>query len=454
MCQRGEYTKLWCTLGVALTLQPGAAEDIIPRLLALPAVPGKAQLASLTSSGQPQAEQEQQQQDSIIDVESQPNGLPSASAQVPPTVHNRLQNLRAILTAMKPRMQQLGTATGQQTQADAKGQQPSQDSSLDEALQAADTVLNGNPPISPGQEQPSQLGTIQDTKSELQLNRLQALRAAIAARWPPNQQQQSGSEQGQSAVIGSHLPDESEQTGQAVQKQVAASHDSLQASASAPGHSKFLGSLRERLQRRSAKLPAEQEAEPGLPATLNQAVSHQSSSDLQQQPDQLSESSPDRAKQVAEEQSASGRPLLQRIRSFTGRPPLPGTQPDPAPCPPPAHASSDVSLDSAQQQQEQQDPEAKQPSRLWGLNSRVQGAWQGASSRVSAMRALLPAYPAYVHIGSHQILLPASPAMTEALKTAQQKGVAEERQLALLMHRMSAYRNRAVAICRSVKWLI
>lgn len=415
-------------------------------------MPGKAQLAPLTSSGQPQADQEQQQQDGIIDVESQPTGLPSASGQVPATVHNRLQNLRAILTAMKPRMRQLGSPTDQQNQADAHlGRQPSQDSSLDKALQAVDSVLTGNSPTSPKQEQFSQPGSNQDTKSELHVNRLQALRAAIAARWPSDQQQQIGSEQGQSGVIGGHLPDESEQTVQAVQKPLAETHDSLQASASAPGSLGVLGSLRERLQRRSAKLPAEQEAEPGSPATLNQAVTNQCSSDLQQQADQLSESSPDRPKQVADEQSASGRPLLQRIRSFTGRPPLPGTQPDPAPCLPPARASSDVTLDSAQQQQEQHAPEAKQPSRLWGLNSRVQGAWQGASSRVSAMRALLPAYPAYVHIGSHQILLPASPAMTEALKTAQQKGVAEERQLALLMHRMSAYRNRAVAICRSAK---
>jgi hypothetical protein len=126
--------------------------------------------------------------------------------------------------------------------------------------------------------------------------------------------------------------------------------------------------------------------------------------------------------------------------------PDPGTHPnsDSSPCL--AQAASADELDSAQQQQQVSD--TKQSSALWGLN-RVQGAWEGASSRVKAMRALLPAYPAYVHIGSHQILLPASPAMTEAVKSAQQKGLAEERQQALIMHRMSAYRGRAIAICRS-----
>lgn len=95
-----------------------------------------------------------------------------------------------------------------------------------------------------------------------------------------------------------------------------------------------------------------------------------------------------------------------------------------------------------------QTSEAKQGSRMQSLQNRVQGVWLGASNRVKALRSLLPAYPAYVHIGSHQILLPASPAMSKALKDAQQQGLAEERQQALIMHRMSAYRGRAIAICR------
>ena len=90
-----------------------------------------------------------------------------------------------------------------------------------------------------------------------------------------------------------------------------------------------------------------------------------------------------------------------------------------------------------------------QGSGMWGLQNRVQGLWLGASSRVKALKSLLPAYPAYAHIGSHQILLPASAAMSEALKAAQHQGLAEQRQQALNMHRMSAYRGRAMAICRS-----
>ena len=90
----------------------------------------------------------------------------------------------------------------------------------------------------------------------------------------------------------------------------------------------------------------------------------------------------------------------------------------------------------------------QQTSRLHGLQNRMQGVWGGASSRVKALRALLPAYPAYAHIGSYQILLPASPAMSDALKDAQQQGLPQESQQALIMHRMSAYRGRAIAICR------
>lgn len=162
-----------------------------------------------------------------------------------------------------------------------------------------------------------------------------------------------------------------------------------------------------------------------------------------------------------------GRPVLQGIRSIASRLPsftrsqsLPDSaaepltrqlQPD-ALCGDPAQLNTEGTPANGSQEELQplnsQAPEAQQGSRMWGLQDRVQGVWLGASNRVKALRSLLPAYPAYVHIGSHQILLPASPAMSKAMKDAQQQGLAEERQQALNMHRMSAYRGRAIAICR------
>ena len=95
----------------------------------------------------------------------------------------------------------------------------------------------------------------------------------------------------------------------------------------------------------------------------------------------------------------------------------------------------------------------RQPLSTWQrlssqLGLQVSSAFQGAGSRVRAVAALLPSYPTYVHIGSHQILLPASPALTEAVQSAQQQGPAEQQRQALLMHSMAAYRGRALAICR------
>lgn len=175
----------------------------------------------------------------------------------------------------------------------------------------------------------------------------------------------------------------------------------------------------------------------------------------------------DAASTVALPAERSGRPVLQNIRSIATRLPsfrrsqsLPDSagksltkhlQPD-ALRDDPAQLSTESAAVSASQEELQpldsQPPEEQQGSRMWGLQDRVQGFWLGASNRVRALRSLLPAYPAYVHIGSHQILLPASPAMSKALKDAQQQGLAEERQQALNMHRMSAYRGRAIAICR------
>ena len=171
-----------------------------------------------------------------------------------------------------------------------------------------------------------------------------------------------------------------------------------------------------------------------------------------------------------------GRPVLRSIRSIASRLPSfnrlqslpaspeklplgplqPGALRDDGAQPSPESAPANGSQE-ALQPQESEAAQAKQGSRMWDLQDRVQGAWLGASNRVKALRSLLPAYPAYVHIGSHQILLPASPAMSKALQAAQQQGLAEERQQALNMHRMSAYRGRAIAICRfaasSVCWL-
>ena len=158
------------------------------------------------------------------------------------------------------------------------------------------------------------------------------------------------------------------------------------------------------------------------------------------------------------------RPVLRSFRSIVSR--LPGfhrsqsllESPEKLPLGPlrPGASRAQPSTESAPANGLQEEPQpleshnldAKQGSRMRGLQSTVQGVWLGASNRVKALRSLLPAYPAYVHIGSHQILLPASPAMSKALKDAQQQGLAEERQQALNMHRMSAYRGRAIAICR------
>ena len=421
------------------------AEDIIPRILALPAVPNKVQPASL----------EQQQQQSTASANTKAGLSMPASAHLPMTVRNRLQNLRAILTAKTPSMQQLATATDQQAQS-ADGKPATQVPSLDETLQAASSLLSGNSPGPSDQKKPSQTDADQESGVEQQSSRLQALRAAIAARWPPNQQQQP--------ALGLDIEVEQDSTGKtegqsepATQPQqdeaaVPADENATGVPASPPG---LFHSLRGRLQRQSAKQVAVSEAEPAASSNADHLVDPP-------QDGQPSVSSPEGTEQIAAEQ---GKPLFQGIRSFTSRlpglnrsqpgalsqalPPDPGTHPDSDSSPGFAQAASADERDSAPQQQQQQGgSDTKQPSALWGLN-RVQGAWEGASSRVKAMRALLPAYPAYVHIGSHQILLPASPAMTEAVKSAQQKGLAEERQQALIMHRMSAYRGRAIAICRS-----
>jgi hypothetical protein len=422
------------------------AEDIIPRILALPAVPNKVQPASL----------EQQQQQGAASASAQASLSMPASAQVPMTVRNRLQNLRAILIAKTPSMQQLAIATDQQAQT-ADGKPATQVPSLDETLQAASSLLSGNSPGPSDRKKSSQTGSDQESGAEQQSSRLQALRAAIAARWPPNQQQQPAS--------GSDAEMEQDSTGKTeTQSQPATKplQDEAAASAADAGTgvpaspSGLFHSLRGRLQRQSAKQVAISEAEPAAPSIPDHLVNPP-------QDGQPSVSNPEGTEQIAAEQAESGKPLFQGIRSFTSRlpgmnksqpgtlsqalPPNSGTHPNSDSSPYLAQAASAVEPDSAPQQQ-QGGLDTKQPSTLWGLN-RVQGAWEGASSRVKAMRALLPAYPAYVHIGSHQILLPASPAMTEAVKSAQQKGLAEERQQALNMHRMSAYRGRARAICRS-----
>lgn len=83
------------------------------------------------------------------------------------------------------------------------------------------------------------------------------------------------------------------------------------------------------------------------------------------------------------------------------------------------------------------------------LGLQINSAVQITSGRVRALTAWLPTYPTYVHIGSHQILLPASPALTQAVESAQQPGPAEQQRQALMMHSMAAYRGRALAICRS-----
>lgn len=95
-----------------------------------------------------------------------------------------------------------------------------------------------------------------------------------------------------------------------------------------------------------------------------------------------------------------------------------------------------------------QQTHGQQPSAWQRIGSQLQQAVQGAGSRVKAVASFLPSYTAYVHIGSHQILLPAAPALTQAVQSAQQQGSAEQQQQALLMHSMAAYRGRALAICR------
>lgn len=420
------------------------AEDIIPRILALPALPNKVQPASL----------EQQQQQGTASANTQASLSMPASAQAPMTVRNRLQNLRAILTAKKASMQQLDTATDQQAQS-ADGKPAMQVPSVDETLQAASSWLSGSSPGPSDRTQPSQTESDQESGIEAQSSRLQAFRAAVVARWPPKQQQ---------PALGVDVEAEQDRTNKTVRQSEPATKPQQEEAAVSTANtgtdvpaspSGLFHSLRGRLQRQSAKQVAESEAEAAASGNPDHLVNPP-------QGGQPSVSSPEGTEQIAAEQAESGKPLFQGIRSFTSRlpglsrsqpgtvsqalAPDPGTHPnsDSSPCL--AQAASADELDSAQQQQQVSD--TKQSSALWGLN-RVQGAWEGASSRVKAMTALLPAYPAYVHIGSHQILLPASPAMTEAVKSAQQKGLAEERQQALIMHRMSAYRGRAIAICRS-----
>ena len=427
------------------------AEDIIPRILALPAVPNKVQPASL------EQHQHEQQQQGTASANTQASVSMPASAQAPVAVRNRLHNLRAILTAKTPSMQQLDTATDQQAQS-AKGKPATQVPSIDETLQAASSLLSGNSPEPSDRKKPSQIDTDQETGVEQQSSRLQALRAAIAARWPPNQQQQPALPLDAEVEQGRTGKTERQSEPATKPQQDEAAVSAADTGTGVPASpSRLFHSLRGRLQRQSAKQVAESTAEPATSSNPGHLVDPP-------QDGQPSVSSPEGTEQIAAEQAEPGKPLFQGIRSFTSRlpglnrsqpgtlsqalPPDPGTHPNSDSSPGLAQAASADELDSAQQQQQQQVSDTKQPSTLWGLN-RVQGAWEGASSRVKAMRALLPAYPAYVHIGSHQILLPASPAMTEAVKSAQQKGLAEERQQALIMHRMSAYRGRAIAICRS-----
>lgn len=329
-------------------------------------------------------------------------------------VRSRLQNLRAILTARKATLLRLDSATGNEADAGARNKpahelaDSTQQLLLDKSIQAASgggIGFSGTTPEPLDQKQSSDDGSEQISdevtagRAGLQ-SRLHGFRSALVARWPTSKAAQQ--DEADISVQGSDL----------------------------------------------------------------------------QQPETNSLPGSDRADQGGGQSPGAGKPVLQGIRSFTNR--LPGfsraqpvsgsTEQRPSSQSLPsalcAGQSSQPSADADQTSmtsgaasfaadeltsEQRQVTEANQGSRLWGLNNRVQGAWEGASSRVNAMRALLPAYPAYVHIGSHQILLPASPAMTEALKSAQQKGLAEERQQALIMHRMSAYRGRALAICRSAQ---
>lgn len=106
---------------------------------------------------------------------------------------------------------------------------------------------------------------------------------------------------------------------------------------------------------------------------------------------------------------------------------------------PPAAASAESASQAMQQ-----------PVSLWQrLSSQVglhvNSAVRNTSSGLGALTAM---FPSYVHIGSHQILLPASPALTQAVQSAQQQDPVEQQRQALLMHSMAAYRGRALAICR------
>lgn len=373
-------------------------------MLALPAVPAAVQSASFqeASSGP------QQVQDEAFEV-TQPSSPASGSVTAAVTIRSRLQNLRAILTAKKPSMQLLDAATAQRLQSSTEQEQPAE-----QTIAAPQQGLGKTSQLALDQSRlpagvPDQRGLgnqgseqlsdeVNPSGSRQPSSRLQGLRDALAAPWQPKQQQQQQQQeqlhstpmQDLTSAPDGQLSDDSASSTQAHQMHAGGSDD--------------------------------------MPQSERQA----------------------------------GRPLLQGFRSFTNR--LPGFKTAQAPpdkalasrLPPPDPPSTEPTAGSDQTanadgltSEQQPATEARPGSRLWRLNNRVQGAWEGASSRAKAMRALLPAYPAYVHIGSHQILLPASPAMTAAVRSAQQKGLAEEQQQALIMHRMSAYRGRAIAICRS-----
>lgn len=307
-----------------------AAEDVIPRMLALPAVPKPEKTL-------PQAPDANPQENSALKPEAARSAAsdPAVGAE---TVRSRLQNLRAILTAQK-----------------------------------ADTQLADAGPTQPAPQQAQRDHTAELSSSAAPsvptANATKAQNAALAAA-----QAESDTYEGPRARTGSTsvLP------AKMFQKPV-------------------LQSIRRVASR--------------LPSFNTSHFLPDAAENLPQEPLQPGPLHADRAQPSTESASANG-------------------------------------FQEELQPLEAQTSEAKQGSRMRGLQSRVQGVWLGASNRVKALRSLLPAYPAYVHIGSHQILLPASPAMSKALKDAQQQGLAEERQQALNMHRMSAYRGRAIAICR------
>lgn len=308
-------------------------EDIIPRMLALPAVPipEKAEAA-------PQAADGKQQKEGAVGPDSAARSLTSVPAVAAGAVRSRLQNLRAILTAGKASTQQVGVAPTQQTPPD-------------------------------GDKDRAELGS--------------AALSALAA----------------DATEAKHTV-------------------RTEAQAECYRH-EHLGS-----ENAGRKLtPAESPGRPVLQHIRNVANMLPGFNRTQPLPDSVV-------------QSPIGQP--QPIGSHDG------------PAQPDTESSPVTNLQEELQPQELQASDAKLGSSSWGLQNRVQGVLLGASNRVQALRSLLPAVPAYAHIGSHQILLPASPAMSEALKDAQKQGLAEEQQQTLNMHRMSAYRGRAIAICRSV----